>query len=149
MTIHHGTFTLERTFDAPADRVFAALADPEKKARWFVGPPMCKETERTLDFRVGGRERYAADWASGMTTCFDATYLDIVPNERIIYAYEMHANGKKTSVSLTTFEIVAKGGKTKLVLTEQGAYFDDEKAHAGREQGTNGLMDQLVAFVIK
>jgi uncharacterized protein YndB with AHSA1/START domain len=35
----HGTFAIERTYPVPPARVFAAWADPDTKALWFVGPP--------------------------------------------------------------------------------------------------------------
>ena len=35
----HGTFTVERRYEAAPARVFAAFADPAVKARWFIGPP--------------------------------------------------------------------------------------------------------------
>lgn len=147
------TFTVERTVDASADRVFQALANPEIKAKWFVGPTGWKQHERTQDFRIGGRERLSGTHASGMTSIFDAAYFDIVPNERIVYVYEMTVNGRKISTSLATFEIRREGSKTKIVLTEQGAYFEDpavgsyapEGAAASRRHGTEGLMDQLAA----
>jgi hypothetical protein len=36
-SVTHATFTIERTYDASAARVFNAFADPAAKARWFVG----------------------------------------------------------------------------------------------------------------
>lgn len=148
------TFTLERTLNASPDRVFEVLSNPEKKKRWFCGPASWKETERRMDFKVGGRERLAGEHAGNMTSIFDALYLDIVPNRRVVYTYEMTVNGRKISTSLATFEIVAEGAKTKLVLTEQGAYyFDPEVAKyapqgqaLSRLEGTKLLMDQIAAL---
>src|SRR6202042_3368175 len=105
MNVTHDTFTIERILDATPDRVFSALGDPEKKAKWFVGPSGWKLVERTFDFRIGGRERVAGTFPDGKTSAFDATYYDIVPNERIVFAYLMHVNGARFSVSLATYEI--------------------------------------------
>lgn len=33
----HATFVIERTYDAPPARVFAAWAEPKAKAQWFAG----------------------------------------------------------------------------------------------------------------
>jgi uncharacterized protein YndB with AHSA1/START domain len=153
-TTTHDTFTIERTFDAPPDRVFEALANPEQKARWFVGPASWKLVERKHDFRVGGHERVSGIHEGGMASVFDAHYHDIVPNQRVVYAYEMTVNGRRISVSLATFELVAIGARTKVVLTEQGAFFHDpdlatyapQGAAASRLEGTNGLMDRFAAL---
>jgi uncharacterized protein YndB with AHSA1/START domain len=92
--------------------------------------------------------------ASGLTSVFDAQYFDIVPNERLVYVYEMIINGLKISTSLATFELFAVGEKTKLRVTEQGAYFADPnmkkyapQGHAAsRLEGTKGLMDRFAAL---
>jgi uncharacterized protein YndB with AHSA1/START domain len=150
----HDTFTVERTVSATPARVFEALSKPEIKAKWFAGPTGWKEEERVMDFRVGGRERVKGVHQGGITSLFDCLYLDVVPGERIVYTYEMTVNGRKISTSLATFELVAEGtGKTRIVLTEQGAYFHDPElakyttktAAESRLEGTKGLMEQLAA----
>ncbi len=152
--VTHDTFTIERTIAASPERVFEALANPEVKAKWFVGPASWTLVERRQDFRVGGHERLSGKFESGMTSVFDADYHDIVPNERVVYVYEMTVNGRKISTSLATFELVKVGSATKLVLTEQGAYFEDpdmdkyapQGQAASRLGGTKVLMDQLAAL---
>jgi hypothetical protein len=78
---------------------------------------------------------------------FHCTYHDITPNERIVYAYRMTLNGAPMSSSLATIELRPEGEGTHLTLTEYGVYFDGftEEAAAGREHGTNWLMDKLGA----
>jgi uncharacterized protein YndB with AHSA1/START domain len=153
-SVIHDTFTIERTFDAPPARVFEALADAEVKAKWFEGPPSWKLNERAFDFRVGGRERVSGTHAGGLTSVFDALYLDIVQGERVVYVYEMTVNGRKISTSLATFELSSAGGTTTLRLTEQGAYFEDpdmkryapQGQAASRLEGTKALMDRFAAL---
>lgn len=153
----HDTFVIDRLLDASVDRVFDALSNVEAKARWFAGPASWRLVERRLDFRVGGRERLSGAFDQGaavQTSVFDATYLDIVPNQRIVYVYEMTVNGRKISTSLATFELRGEGGKTRLVLTEQGAYFHDpdmaayapQGQHQSRLEGTRWLMEKLAAL---
>jgi len=104
----HGTFTIERKLPHTLRRVFAAWADPKAKAAWFSGPSgQWTPLEREMDFRVGGRERARGRWTSGVVTDFQAHYLDIVPQRRIVYAYNMHVDEKKISVSLATVELEA------------------------------------------
>ena len=150
----HDTFTVERMLDATPERVFEALANPEIKSKWFVGPPPWTQRERSMDFRVGGCERVSGTFESGLTSTFDARYYDIVPNQRVVYVYEMTVNGRKISTSLATFEIVPAGRQTTLVLTEQGAFFEDPEMQryaphgqaASRREGTRGLIDRFAAL---
>ncbi len=139
----HATFTVERTYAAERERVFKAWADPKAKARWFSPPKGFSHTELESDFRVGGRENISSTPPGGQPHVFDATYWDIVPNERIVYAYEMHLNGVKISVSLATIEFKAAGKGTRLLLSETGAFLDGYDDSGSRERGTKGLLDQL------
>ncbi|MDZ5647788.1 SRPBCC family protein [Nitrospirillum sp. BR 11828] len=147
-SVVHALFSLERTYDAPPARVWRALSDLEAKSKWFAGGDDWVPLERSLDFRVGGRERARGRWQGGShgntTTTFDAHYLDIVPNERIVYSYEMHIDQRKISISLATMELKPAGdGRTTLKVTEQGAFLDGYEDNGSREHGTGFLLDQL------
>lgn len=143
-SIKHGTFVIERKFDYDPAFVFRAWTQPEAKARWFNGPPdKWKEQVREMDVRVGGRERVIGRFADGSESRFEAVYFDIVPDRRIVYAYDMYFQGNKLSVSLATIEFVKAGNGTKLIVTENGAYFDGYDDAGSRERGTLGLIDNL------
>ncbi|MGY3568049.1 SRPBCC family protein [Sinomonas sp. RB5] len=141
------TFTITRTLPAPPERVFAALSDFEEKKQWFTGPADWTQVEASLDFRPGGSEVNIGQGPDGDRSEFYAHYYDIVPNERIVYTYEMHHRGVKLSVSLATFELEPEGAGTLLTLTEHGVYLDGHEDPALREQGTRMLFDQLAAYV--
>lgn len=143
----HGTFTIDRTYPVAATKVFAALADPALKAGWFVGPPGWIELERRLDFRVGGEEKVEGRHATGMVSLFTARYHDIVPDERIVYVYDMHVDGTYLSASLATIELTPDGDGTRLRFTEQGAYLDGSDGNEQRREGTAGLLDRLGQFL--
>ena len=138
---NHSTFVVERTFDASPQRVFAAGADPEAKVRWF-GNPDQGVAEYQLDFQVGGRE-YNRGEVEGQEYTYEARYQDIVPDERIVYAYDMHVGERRISVSLGTVELEPEGDGTRLTYTEQGAYLDGLDTPEQRQSGTGGLFDAL------
>jgi uncharacterized protein YndB with AHSA1/START domain len=149
-TVAHGAFTIERTYpDVTPQRVFDAFATEKGKDGWFSGPSDAGEiVERGFDFRVGGHERLKGKWASGRITQFDATFFDIVPAERIVYAYEMHLDGQKISVSLATLEFkAAAGGGTRFVMNEQGAFLDGFDDGGSRERGSIELVDKMSAYL--
>jgi uncharacterized protein YndB with AHSA1/START domain len=143
----HGAFTLERVFKATPAQVFRAFIDKAAKARWFAGGEGFTLVERTMDVRPGGRELLVGRWKSGMTSRFDAVYFDVVADRRLVYAYEMHLDSLKISVSLATIEIEPDPAGVRLKVSEQGVFFNGYEDKGSREHGTNFLMDKLVASV--
>jgi uncharacterized protein YndB with AHSA1/START domain len=145
--ISHASFTLSRKLNAPPSRVFEAFSDYASKKKWFGGPPEWNQGESSLDFREGGTETDVGGPEGGFVSTMHAIYYDIVPDERIVYTYEMLLDGQRTSVSLSTVELEADGDGTLLTLTEQGAYFTEIDQVAGRQEGFEGLLDALQTFV--
>jgi uncharacterized protein YndB with AHSA1/START domain len=138
----HATFVIERTYDAPPSRVFALWASREAKATWFG---QSDEAAYQLDFTLGGSERNVGGPPGGPIYVFDATYQDIVPDQRIVYDYFMTADDERISVSVTTVEFAADGDGTRLTFTEQGVFLDGTDTADAREGGTIGLLDKLGA----
>jgi uncharacterized protein YndB with AHSA1/START domain len=141
-----GAFTVERTFKATPAQVFKAFTDERAKSRWFAGggdDP--KFVEREMDVRPGGREVAVGKWKSGKTSRFDAFYFDVVPDRRLVYAYEMHLDARKISVSLACVEIEPHPVGVRLKVSEQAVFLDGYDDAGSREHGTNYLMDKLVA----
>jgi uncharacterized protein YndB with AHSA1/START domain len=136
-------FTVRREYPVSPARVFAAFADVNQKRKWFNPPPDWNQ-DHAMDFRVGGKEHSYGGPKGGQVHKFDAVYQDIVPNERIIYTYDMHLDDTRISVSLAVIEFKAKGGGTQLIITEHGAYLDGHSdGAASREHGTNWLIDKM------
>ena len=139
----HRTFSVERTYPAPPARVFAAFADPETKRSWCAEGPGSEVDEFALDFRVGGLERTRFRFVGGAPGRNDTLFLDIVPDERIVFAYALTAEEVRTSAALTTVELAADGGGTRLLLTEQVAFLDGVDGTASRRSGWGALLDRL------
>src|SRR5947209_16677521 len=136
----HATFVIERDYDAPPAQVFAAWASVEAKNQWF-GPEGGGENHE-LDFREGGREHFEAG-IGGNVYLYDARYEDLVPDERIVYTYNMHRNGERMSVCVSTVEMLGAGEGTQLRYTEQGVFLDGADTPAAREHGTAEILDKL------
>ena len=150
-TATHGSFTIERVFRSNPAKVFDAFADPQKKRSWFAEGPGFHLDSFVMDFRVGGEEksrfRFVADKpiAEGTPCANDTVYMDIVQNQRIVIAYSMSFGGAPFSVSLATMEFLPEGTGTRLVFTEQAAFFEGADGIEMREQGTRELLAQLAA----
>jgi uncharacterized protein YndB with AHSA1/START domain len=145
MTIVHETITLERHYDATPERVFRAFSDAEAKAMWFPrGPDHWRvQGESTFEFRVGGLETSASGPVGGELYHYAARYHAIVPDQRIIFSYEMTHAGRRLSVSVQSIELFAENGGTRLVLTDQGAYLDGLDDPRQRRGGIEPQLDQL------
>lgn len=139
----HDRFTIERDYPVPPAEVFAAFSEPAAKRRWFAETEGWRLDAYELDFRVGGHERAAGAPPEGAPYRFDSTYLDIVPDVRMIYAYTMHIDGTRISASLTTIALNAVDRGTRLTLTEQGAFLDGHDRPDDRKGGTAALLDAL------
>lgn len=143
----HSTFRIERAYAAPPARVFRAFAETEAKRRWFVEGEGWEVFEYTADFRVGGHEYSRFSFRGGPAIENETVFLDIVPDERLIFAYRMAMAGAPMSASLTTIELIPQGSGTLLVQTEQGAYLDGADDGTGREEGWRHLLDRLAQEV--
>lgn len=139
----HCSFTIERHLAAPPQQVFDAWATPEIKGRWFYGPGEWGSIGYRLDFRVGGHEHLVSGPSEGPMHIYDARIEDIVPNERIVYSYDMSLDKKRVSVSLATVELEPDGDGTRLVFTEEDVFFDDAYDEMSREEATRALLDNL------
>jgi uncharacterized protein YndB with AHSA1/START domain len=147
-SVNHTTFVIERTYPAQPDRVFAAWADWEAKGVWMDDPDYKSDgTEGEFEFRVGGYERFGGLMPDGTTYRYDACYYDIIPDQRIVYGYEMYAGDARMSVSLATIEILPDGDGTRLTYTEQGAFLDGIDKPEARQEGTEWLLDNLGKYL--
>lgn len=144
-SVQHDTFTIERALKASPEQVFHAWANPEVKRRWFPEGPGWEVTEYEADFRVGGRETSDFRQSNGPLYRNDTVYLDIVPSQRIVFAYTMASDGERISASLASVEIRPDGEASKLTFTEQAAFLDGRDKPEYREAGWGSLLDALDA----
>jgi uncharacterized protein YndB with AHSA1/START domain len=147
MSVTHADFAIERRYRCTPRQTFSAFADPELKRQWFANPGDWPDAVWELDFRVGGGEVSSGGSPGGTHHAFKSRFHEIVEDERIVFAYDLLLDHRLVSVSLTTIELFADGDGTRLVFTEQGAFFDDLDDPAGREHGTGKLLDALERFL--
>jgi uncharacterized protein YndB with AHSA1/START domain len=160
-SVIHDTFVIARTYPTPVSRVFAAFTTQEAKVAWGDTGDLDPTEPGTdggsdkdggdaeFDFRVGGHERFGFGY-QGVSQRYDATYYDIVSDQRIIYSYEMYADSVRSSVSVVTIEFVSVDGGTALTWTEQGAYLDGidgAEAPQLRRFGVGELLDGLATYL--
>jgi uncharacterized protein YndB with AHSA1/START domain len=150
--IAHASFTVSRVIAAPPARVFEAFADSDMKRRWYAEGDQHDVEEFASDLREGATERLRYRFRdgtpfAGMSIANTDTVLNIVPNERIVWASKMTFGSADISAALITAELLAAAGGTELVLTFQGAFFEGADGPQIRELGWQTQLDKLVDTV--
>lgn len=145
--IEHRSFVIERELPGTARHAFRFWSDPALKERWSNCHSDWTVLEEQFDFRTGGAEVKRWQLPDGNELAVRIHYLDIVAEQRIIYAYEMSFSGERLSASLVTIVLTQDGSRTHMKFTEQAAFLTGEGAIDQRIAGTNEGLDRLVAAV--
>ena len=135
--------TITRLYDAPARLLFQAWSQPEHLMKWF-GPVGWPLTMCEVDFREGGRYRFAMTGSSGeQNEPFGGEYLEIVPDRKIVFDNAFEGNPAKKMVMTITFE--EKEGRTTLTWHTLflSPAMKDEYVGMGIEAGAGSGLDQL------
>src|SRR5215470_11391179 len=135
---HSTTLVLRRTFEAARARVFRAWITPKALEQWFK-PRGLRMTVRSLDARVGGSFRF--ELANGSSIV--GTYLEIVPPEKLVFAWSVGAApGQETVVTLDFLE---QGAVTELILTHE--HLATPERHVVAEGGWSSLFAALASVL--
>lgn len=140
--LHHTSFVIERRLPGSPAHAFRFWAEQALKRQWNGCHPDWTVLEDTFDFRIGGSETVRWRMPDGSEQGFAAHYLDIVPTDRIVYAYAMRVGGAPLSSSLVTVEFTGTGAACLMTFTEQAA-FRDEMVADQRRSGTGVGFDRL------
>src|SRR5579872_5015803 len=129
-----------RVFDAPPSMVFKAWSEAELFRRWWMPKSLngVSLLSCDMDVRTGGKYRLEFS-AEGNTISFYGQYLNVVPNERIVWTNDEAEGGAVTTV---TFE--ERSGKTLLTFHELYPSSEAlEEAMTGSAAGLPEQLDQL------
>jgi uncharacterized protein YndB with AHSA1/START domain len=140
VSIDNSSWSVERDYPHPPERVFAAWADPTVKVRWFDLSGN-EAPDYRGDFRVGGMESFRTPAGAQPVFTSDAQYRDIVDNERIVTTYEMSVDGRRMSISVAAVELTATSAGTHLVYTELASAGDVVRV-VGEALGVGGGVQQ-------
>ncbi len=138
---------ITRSFEAPAHLLFEAYSKPEYVSKWF-GPKGWPLTLCEIDFRVGGRFRFAMTGEDGkQQPPFGGTYLEIGPSKKIVYDNGFEAPGAEKMVITVTFDEL--DARTELTIHTRFASVAMKNQHVGfgYEFGVSSGMNQLAEVV--
>jgi uncharacterized protein YndB with AHSA1/START domain len=132
---------IERTFDAPRERVWAVMTSPEHIPQWW-GPHGATTDVVEMDVRPGGKWRWISIVGGGQAP-FAGEYLEVVPPQRIVRTsvFDIEPfNSGPGAVETITFD--ESEGKTK--VTYHTRFPSQEAIDAALEQGmSKGTLEQF------
>jgi uncharacterized protein YndB with AHSA1/START domain len=128
-----------RTFNAPARIVFDAWTKPELFMRWWAPRSMDMHIRSCeMDVRTGGKYQLEFGQDASSSFAFFGKYIEVIPNERIVWTNEEGDDGAVTTV---TFE--EQGGQTLLTLSELYPSKEALEAERGAEDALPEQFEQL------
>ena len=147
-------FVIERTIDAPARLVWAALTQPEHLKEWYMPKTWGRVARAEMDVRPGGIFSIDIAVANGPEVPNLGCFLDVVPMQRLVWT-SMLFPGYRPAVfddipitAIITME--ASGSGTRYVFTALHRSEADLATNktSGFYQGTEIAVDQMVKHVI-
>ena len=147
---------IERTFEAPASRVYKAWTDPEMMCRWMWAS-LSNDVWAESDLRVGGAYRvyskvdggrHQGEGWSGMCGLF----VEIVPDRKLVYTLHWDADVCYNSPDQMTLDEVVSvtftpdGQRTHMAFSHMGIPDDDVSA-ATHRAGIDQSFDMLAAML--
>ena len=139
----HGTFTIEREFEAAPEAVFAAYADVVQRSEWGVPSQDERIVYSEACFEVGGLDVYRCGPKEDLRYEGRVQYQDIAPNQRIVYAERVAEGRTVLSAALISMEFAPKPGGTWLLLTAQLVSFVGDGMLQNAKRGTEAALDNL------
>ena len=138
---------ITREFDAPRHLVYKVWTTPELIKRWWSAN-RGEVTVADVDLRVGGALRWVMVTHGGFEVVFYGEYLEVVPNERLVFT-EIYG-GMPDAPAVTTLVFAEQDGRTTLTTLVQHEKKEHRDAHinSGMEAGMQDAMDLLEQLAI-
>jgi uncharacterized protein YndB with AHSA1/START domain len=140
---------LTRLLDASRDKLFRCWTDADLLPKWFVPAPWTI-AKAEVDARPGGRSFIVMRDPDGNEYPNDGVYLEIVPNEKIVFT-DAYTQGwvpsqKPFFTGIVTF--ADEGGRTRYTARARHWRAEDKETHEkmGFHEGWGICADQLEAL---
>lgn len=138
------TLNFHRVLKAPPARVYKAFLDPAALCKWLP-PSGFTCTVHHLEAKVGGTFRMTfTEFDSGGGNSFGGKYLELVPNQKLLYTDEFDDPALKSDIVVTVLLKEVSCG-TDLSITQAGLpdIIPAEMCHLGWQDSLRQLA-QLV-----
>jgi uncharacterized protein YndB with AHSA1/START domain len=157
-------FEIQRVYDAPVERVWAAWTEPERMQQWFSSPGM-KSVHSRMDLRPGGLYHYCLRGADGTEFWGRWIIREVKKPEKLVFvlsfsdekggitAHPMNPDWPRQMLSTISFE--ALGKRTRVTvnwLPLDATELENKTFDGGRDgmaTGWGGTLDNLTQYLKK
>lgn len=141
--------SISRHIDVPRATLWRCWTEPALLKQWFCPKPWFVSSAE-MDLRPGGGSRIVMNGPNGESFPNDGLYLEVVPNERLVFTDAYTAGWKPTGRPYMTgiVEFADEGGGTRYTARARHWSREDMQSHEARgfTPGWNAATDQLVAL---
>jgi uncharacterized protein YndB with AHSA1/START domain len=147
------TFVVERVFNAPRAKVFAAFTECQHLMHWW-GPHEWPISQCDMDFRVGGSWHYAMRETATGNESWGLMLFDEIRSPEFIRYRDVFSDANRTintelPETVATLHFHAEGEKTRVVSS---SVYPNEAAlkqvlDMGMEEGLKQTWDRLDSYV--
>lgn len=129
------TIRLHRVFRAPPERVYRAFLDADAKAKWLPPNGFTGKVHH-IDPRPGGTYKMSfTNFSTGKSHSFGGEYLELVPNERILYTDRFDDPNLPGEIRTTvTFKPVSCGTEVNIVQEGVPGVIPSEACYMGWQE---------------
>lgn len=103
-------FVIERTFNAPVEKIWQAITDKEQMKQWYFDLAAFKPI-------VGFEFQFPGEGQKGEKYLHLCKITDVVPDKKLTYSWRYDSFEGN---SFVTFELFEEADKTRLKLTHEG-----------------------------
>jgi uncharacterized protein YndB with AHSA1/START domain len=107
---HSDPFTIEKTLNAPAEKVWKAITDKEQMKQWYFDIAAFKPV-------VGFEFTFSGKGHKGETYLHLCKITEVIVGKKLSYSWQYE---NLEGLSTVTFELFEEGDKTRVKLTHEG-----------------------------
>jgi uncharacterized protein YndB with AHSA1/START domain len=133
---------IKRFMKASCRQIFEAWSHSDNLQQWFF-PGKYGKVGVSNDFTVGGRYKLEIIGNDGVLYTYTGEYKEIVPNKKIVFTW----NSLLVPETLVTVDLREVNHKTEITLTHE--LFPNQKSHQKKEEGWQGLLENLAKFLLQ
>ncbi len=138
MSTRQPDITIVRNLKAPPEKVYGAVTKPDQILQWW-GPDAGTTVSAEVDLRPGGKYSIVFRLLDGSEHNPRGVYLDVVPNEKLVFTWEAPDWVSQVTILLRPIDI-----GTELTLMHENLPTDQIESH---DAGWTGWADELQTYI--